>query len=184
MVNRRDANIGLNVDAASRLFTIVDYSMVWVVADLYEPDFGRVRVGSRATVTAAGTPEGGYPSKVSYLDPQVNPQTRTAKLRIEVPNPSGLLRLGMYADVRITVDGAAGETAIVPRSAVQTMGDRFVVYLADPQQPGRFTEREVRLGSASGQNVAVVEGLRAGEAIVTEGSFHLRAERERTGIKK
>jgi membrane fusion protein, heavy metal efflux system len=182
VITERRANIGLNIDAASRLFTIVDYSTVWVVADLYEPDFGRVRVGSRATVTAAGTPEGGYRGLVSYLDPQVNPQTRTAKLRIEVPNPKGLLRLGMYADVRVAVDGAAGEMAMVPRSAVQTMGDRFVVYLADPQQPGRFTEREVRLGSASGQDVEVVTGLRAGETVVTEGSFLLRAERERTGI--
>ena len=187
IVTERQANVGLNIDTTSRLFTIVDLSTVWIVADLYEQDFGRVRVGGRAVVTATGVTEGGYHGRVGYIDPQVNSETRTAKLRIEVPNPNGALRLGMYADVRVTQEeadadarGAAAAFVLVPRSAVQTIGNRFVVYVVDPQQPGRFTEREVRLGSASGDQVEVLSGVQPGETVVSAGSFLIRAERERT----
>jgi membrane fusion protein, copper/silver efflux system len=72
---------------------------------------------------------------------------------------------------------------LVPRSSVQNLGDRTVVYLSDPREPGRFTEREVRLGSVSEDRVTVLAGVKPGDSVVTSGSFSLRAERERRGLR-
>jgi cobalt-zinc-cadmium efflux system membrane fusion protein len=182
VVTERGANVGLNVDTATKLFTVVDLATVWVVADLYEKDFSRVRVGSEAAVTTSARPEVTVRGRVSYIDPQVRTETRTARVRIEVPNVGGELRLGMYAEV--VVSGASGTSAPrIPRTAVQNVGDRAVVYLANPKQPGKFVEREVRLGQTSGEQVEVVSGVQPGDVVVTEGSFFVRAERERLGLR-
>src|SRR5688572_4590248 len=101
VVTERSANVGLNVDGATKLFTVVDLSTVWIVADIYERDFSGVRVGSEAAITIPAYPGTTLRGRVSYIDPQVNASTRTAKVRIEVANPKGDLRLGMYADVAI-----------------------------------------------------------------------------------
>jgi membrane fusion protein, heavy metal efflux system len=182
VVTERGANVGLNVDPATKLFTVVDLSTVWVVADLYEKDFSRIRVGSQVAITTSARPDVTLRGRVSYIDPQVSADTRTAKVRIEVPNTGGELRLGMYADV--VVAGASATSAPrVPRNAVQNVGDRTVVYLTNPKEPGKFVEREVRLGQTSGEQVDVVSGVQPGDVVVTEGSFFVRAERERLGLR-
>jgi RND family efflux transporter MFP subunit len=178
VVTERTANVGLNVDAATKLFTVVDLSTVWIVADVYERDFSRVRVGSDAAITTPAYPDTTLRGRVSYIDPQVNTATRTAKVRIEVANPRGDLRLGMYADVAIST-GETTEKVMIPRVSIQQIGNRSVVYLADAKQAGRFVERAVTLGASSGEQVEVVSGLQAGDVILTEGSFFVRAERER-----
>jgi membrane fusion protein, heavy metal efflux system len=182
VVTERAANTGLNVNTTAKLFTIVDLSTVWVVADLYEKDFSRVRVGTNASVTTKAFPDTVLHGKVSYIDPQVNPETRTAKLRVELSNPKQELRLEMFADVSIDGAGPAA-VAMIPRTAVQNVGDRTVVYLADPKQPGRFIEREVRLGERSGSGVAVLSGVQPGDRVVADGSFNVRAERDRLGLR-
>jgi cobalt-zinc-cadmium efflux system membrane fusion protein len=182
VVTERGANVGLNVDTATKLFTLVDLSTVWVVADLYEKDFSRVRVGSEAAITTSARPDVTLRGRVSYIAPQVSADTRTAKVRIEVPNTGGELRLGMYADV--AVSGSSGASAPrLPRNAVQNVGDRTVVYLANPNEPGKFVEREVRLGQTSGELVEIVSGVQPGDVVVTEGSFFVRAECERLGLR-
>ena len=182
VITQRTANVGLNVDQATPLFTVVDLSTVWIVADMYEKDFARIGVGNDATVTTSAYPGLSLRGRISYIDPQVNPETRTAKVRVEVPNLRGELRLGMYAGVVVT--GAPGASVpVVPRSAIQNVGDRTVVYLANPKEPGTFTEREVRLGETAGEQVEVTAGLQPGDAVVTEGSFFVRAERERLGLR-
>src|SRR5262249_61187552 len=125
--------------------SVVDLSTVWVIADAYEKDFARVHVGVPVRVTTKAFPDAVLRGRVGYIDPQVNPETRTAKIRVEVPNPRQELRLGMFADVSIDT-GGKGPTALIPNTAVQTLGSRTVVYLADAKQPGRFVERDVRLG--------------------------------------
>jgi RND family efflux transporter MFP subunit len=182
IVTERDANVGANVDLSAKLFTIVDLSTVWVVADLFEKDFARVRTGSVATITTRAYPDLALRGRVSYIDPQVSADTRTAKVRIEVPNARHQLRFGMYAEATFHTDGGAS-TPMVPRTALQNIGDRTVVYLADPKQPGRFIEREVRIGTATGDRVPVLTGLRSGDLVVTEGSFYVRAELERLGLR-
>jgi RND family efflux transporter MFP subunit len=182
VVTERDANPGLNVETTTKLFTVVDLSSVWVVGALYERDFSRVHVGTSATVTTTAYPGLALHGRVSYIDPQVSPDTRTARVRVEVPNPRQELRLGMYADIEIATT-SSGQTMMIPRSAVQTVGDRQVVYVANPSEPGKFAEREVRLGEAAGDQVEVVSGVTQGDRVVAKGSFFLRAERERLGLR-
>jgi membrane fusion protein, heavy metal efflux system len=182
VITERSANIGLNVDPSTALFKIVDLSTVWIVADVYEKDFARVRVGSRAVVTTAAYPDLVLEAHVSYIDPQVNRETRTAKVRVELANPRNQLRLGMFADVVVTSAGTAA-TPAVPQRAVQNVGDRSVVYLVNANEPGRFIEREVHLGATSADQVEVTHGVQAGDVVVSEGSFFIRAERERLGLR-
>jgi RND family efflux transporter MFP subunit len=181
-VTERAANPGLNVEASTGLFTVADLSTVWVVASAYERDLSRVRVGEDAAVTTPAYPGRTLRGRVSYIDPQVNPDTRTAQVRVEVSNARGELRLGMYADVVVAgVPGTPMPT--IPRSAVQHVGDRTVVYLASTAAPDTFVEREVRLGESSGDGVAVTAGIQPGDTVVTAGSFFVRAERERLGLR-
>ncbi len=181
-VLERMANAGLNVEPSTPLFTIADLSTVWVLADVYEQDFSYLRQGEPATVTFAALPEP-LAGTVSYIDPQVDAQTRTAKVRVEVPNRRGDLRIGMIGNVDVTISRAPAATTI-PRAAVQHVGDRTLVYLATANQPGTFVEREVRLGDADGEGtIAVLAGLAPGDSVVRDGSFALRAESERLGLR-
>jgi RND family efflux transporter MFP subunit len=111
--------------------------------------------------------------RVAYIDPRVDATTRTAKVRVEVPN-RGELRLGMFIEVTFDAGGAMTRL-VVPRAAVQVIGARNVVYVATEDE-GRFQERTVRLGTAADDTVEVLEGLKPGERVVSEGSFFLRAE--------
>jgi cobalt-zinc-cadmium efflux system membrane fusion protein len=88
----------------------------------------------------------------------------------------------MYVDITVPTAGGA-QTVVVPRGAVQNVDDRQVVYVSDPRQPGRFIEREVRLGTASGEQVEVLSGVQPAEQVVSAGSFFVRAERERLGLR-
>jgi membrane fusion protein, heavy metal efflux system len=182
IVTERLANVGLNVDPATKLFTVVDMSNVWVVADLYEKDFSRVRVGDSVIVTTTAYPDRQFKGRISYIDPQVSAQSRTAKMRVEVPNPRNELRLGMFAEVQVEISDRTS-VMLIPRSAIQNVADRSVVYLANPNRTGQFTEREVRLGQQTGERVEVLSGVVPGDSVVAGGSFFLRAERERLGLR-
>jgi RND family efflux transporter MFP subunit len=180
VVTERLANVGLNVDPASKLFTIVDLSTVWIIADVYERDLRRVRVGDGATVTTTAYPDMSLKARVSYVDPQLNVDTRTAKVRVEVANPRQDLRLGMYTDVALAATPAA--VLAVPASAIQSVGGHQVVYIPVPGEAA-FIERDVRLGHAYGNAVEVLSGLAEGDAVVAKGSFFVRAEAERLGLR-
>lgn len=174
----RAVNPGQVVTAGQELFVVADLSTVWIIADLYEKDFASVRVGSEATVVVPSTAP--IRGRVAYIDPRVDPATRTAKVRVEVPNPGSALRLGMFANVTFRVPSAAGATAVIPRAAVQAVGNRTVVYVAPEGDEGRFIERVVKLGAPAGDTVEVIAGLKSGERVVAEGSFFVRAEAART----
>ena len=142
-----------------------------------------MRVGSPASVTTTAYPGVAWQGRVSYIDPQVSADTRTARVRVEVPNPRRDLRLGMYAEIVVTATGDR-QAAMLPRSAVQSVGDHQMVYVANPTEPGTFTEREVHLGDASGGQVEVVSGVQPGEQVVSKGSFFIRAEVNRRQPKE
>lgn len=176
----RSINPGQVVNAGHELFVVTDLNTVWVIGDLYEKDFGRVRVGSGATVSLASNPGGVLRrGRVTYIDPRVDPATRTAKVRVEVPNDNQEMRLGMYVSVNFESRGGEPVTA-VPRAAVQAIGERTVVYVAQADDPDRFTERPVKVGQVMGDYIQVLEGVKPGERIVTEGSFFLRSEATRS----
>jgi len=175
IITGRSANLGQVVGMGQELFAVTDLSEVWVVGDLYEQNFSAVRVGSEATLTTLAYPDLTLHDRVSYIDPQVDSQARTTKVRVEVPNPDGRVRLGMYMTMAFTTP--SGErVAIVPRSAVQTIGDRHVVFIPAEDEEGKFLQRPVQVGRLLGDSYAILSGLQSGEVVVTEGSFFLRAE--------
>ncbi|MGQ0733993.1 MAG: efflux RND transporter periplasmic adaptor subunit [Acidobacteriota bacterium] len=184
----RTANVGLNVDPSTPVFTVADLSTVWVVGDLYEQDFASVRLGTKAAVHIPAFPDLSLEGAIGYIDPQVSVATRTARVRVELPNPGARLRLGMYAELRLPASQPAGHaagtpTVTIPKAAVQILGDRSVVYVVEAGDSGAFSEREVQLGQAAGDSVRVLSGVSAGESVVAEGSFFLRAEAERLGLR-
>src|SRR5262252_2631724 len=174
VVTSRSANLGQVVAVGQELLSVTDLSEVWVVGDLYEQDFRAVRVGSEAAITTPAYPGLTLHGRVSYIDPRVDAQTRTAKARVEVSNADGRLRLGMYVTVNFTTPGAS--VVVVPRSAVQAIGNRQVVFVAVQGEDGKFVQRQVRLGSPVGDNYTILSGVQPGETVVVEGSFFLRAE--------
>jgi RND family efflux transporter MFP subunit len=178
VVITRAVNPGQVVMQGNDLFVVADLSTVWVIGDLYEKDFGEVRVGTEAVVTVPSAPSKRLAGRVAYIDPRVDPATRTAKIRVEVPNRDGELRLGMYLSVGFQA-GTGRAVPVVPRAAVQWIGERPVVYVPVPDGEGRFIERPVKLGQPAGDLVEVIEGLKPGEQVVTEGSFFVRAEAAR-----
>ena len=176
------ANVGLNVDQATRLFTVVDLSTVWVVADLYETDFSRVRVGAssarddhRVSRSAAARPRQLHRSAGERGDR--GPPRCAWKCRTR----AGELRLGMYP----WRSCSAGPAPLSARPAQRSPERRrpSVVYLVNPANRGQFVEREVRLGALVGEQVVVLAGLRSGDVVVSQGSFSVRAERERLGLR-
>ena len=175
VVTARTANLGQVVAMGQEMFTVTDLSSVWVVGDLFEQNFNAVRIGSRATVTMAAYPGKIYRGEVSYIDPRVDAQTRTAKVRVVVPNPGGLLRLGMYADVLFATPGGL-PVLLVPAGAIQSIGSTKVVFVRAEGDAGRFHQQTVKVGEEIDGHVSVLEGLMPGEKVVTEGSFLLRAE--------
>jgi len=179
VVIARNVNPGQVVGAGQELFTVTDLSTVWVIGDLYEKDFAAVRVGSAATVAMPAAKDSALRGRVAYIDPRVDPATRTSKVRVEVPNKNGALRLGMY--VALSFEAASGrQVTLVTRDAVQALGDRTVVYVQVEGGESRFAERAVKLGAPLGDSFEVLDGLKPGELVVTTGSFFLRAEAGRT----
>ena len=174
VVFTRNANLGLVVSTAQELFTIADLSTVWVMASVNEKDFAAVRVGSQASITAPAYPGRNWMGRVTYIQPQLDPATRTAQARIEVANPGETLRVEMYVDVESSTPGASGP--IVPEAAVQSIGERQFVFLPVQHSEGTFQLRAVRLGPAANGYYSVLEGLRMQDEVVTDGSFILKAE--------
>lgn len=174
VVLTRNANLGLVVNAAQELFTIADLSTVWIMASVNEKDFASVRVGSQANITAPAYTGRNWMGRVTYIQPQVDPTTRTAQARIEVANPGETLRIEMYVDVEFTAPGASGP--VVPEAAVQSIGDRQFVFQPVKNNEGSFSLRAVRLGPAANGYYSVLEGLNAQDEVVTDGSFILKAE--------
>jgi cobalt-zinc-cadmium efflux system membrane fusion protein len=175
-VTSRTVNSGEVIEANKELLRVTDLSSVWVVAQVYEKDLGKVHIGSGASITTDAYPGHVFRGQVSYVDPKVDPQTRTAQARIELANPGQQLKIGMYVNVAFGALGGAGSTvAVVAVAAVQNMGNRQAVFVAT-SDPNVFAMRFVRLGPESNGYYPVLEGVSVGDRVVTEGSFMLRAE--------
>ncbi len=174
VVLMRAANLGLIATTAQELFTVADLSKIWVMASVNEKDFASVQVGSPAKITALAYPGRVWKGRVVYIQPQVDPTTRTAQARIEVANLDERLRIEMYVDVEFSAAGP--RTAVVPQSAVQAIGAKQFVFLPVEGSAGSFTLRQVTVGPSANGGSSVVSGLKAGDEVVTDGSFILKAE--------
>jgi cobalt-zinc-cadmium efflux system membrane fusion protein len=172
----RTANPGEVIQADKEILRVADLSSVWVIGQVYEKDLGRIRVGSGASITSDAYPGRVFRGQVSYVDPTLDAATRTAQVRIELANPGQTLRIGMYVNVAFGATGGAEKTVpTIPTSAIQNLNNQQVVFVGT-NDPNVFVMRPVRLGPETNGLYQVLEGVNAGDRIVTEGSFLLRAE--------
>lgn len=179
-VTERLVNVGAGVAAGSPMFTIGNLSSMWVIARVPESQVGLLRTGSPAEVQ---TPEPGaapISGRVNYIDPALDEATRTARVRVEVPNPGERLKAGMF--VQIDFQGAAGSGApaerelVVPASAVQRIGERTVVFVPVEDEEGAFEVRDIEVGGEINGYRRVLSGLEVGEKVVANGSFTLKTQ--------
>jgi membrane fusion protein, copper/silver efflux system len=167
-----------NVVEGSRLslsdtpYEITDLSMVWVMADAYETDLGRVRVGMPAILTLAAYPDRTFRGEVAFLDPLFDPKTRTLKVHLHFPNPGGELKPEMFGEV--VLQGKARTGLAIPADAVIRTGTQDVVFVAVGE--GKFQPQQVELGSKTGDQVEVVKGLAEGQKVVTRANFLIDSE--------
>ncbi|KSV92953.1 efflux RND transporter periplasmic adaptor subunit [Sinorhizobium sp. GL28] len=173
VVMERTATVGMMAKPGDLLFRIADTSRMWVVADVPEHQLDSIRVGAEANITVRSLPGKLFKGTVALVYPEVQEQTRTAKVRIELANPDGLLLANMYADVEI---GAGQNTPViaVPNSAIIDTGERRIVFL--DRGEGRFEPRDVKLGMRGRDETEVTEGLETGDRIVVAANFLLDAE--------
>jgi len=157
----------------TQLFEIVDTSTVWVQADLYERDLSAVKVGDLATVLVEAYPEEKFRGRVTYISDVVDPDSRTPKIRCEVPNPGRRLKLDMYATIQLPGRGER-KVLMVPAGAVQKLEGRDVVFVRE--EPNEFEIRAVRLGVEVQGWIEIESGIKAGETVATRGSFVLKSE--------
>ena len=175
-VTSRSVNVGEVVDANKELLRVTDLSSVWVIAQVYEQDITRMRVGTGASITSDAFPNRLFRGEVTYIDPQLDEATRTGKVRIEVANPGRELKLGMYVRTAFGSLGNMERTVpVVPKDAVQNVNNQQVVFAAT-NDPNVFEVRPVRVGSENDGKYQVLEGLHVGDKVVVNGSFALRAE--------
>ncbi|HQR30374.1 MAG TPA: efflux RND transporter periplasmic adaptor subunit [Anaeromyxobacteraceae bacterium] len=171
-VGRREAQVGAYIVPGQELYEIADIANVWVLADVYEADIGRVHAGQRATLALQALPGETFVGKVAYLYPAVNPASRTMQARIAVPNTKGRLRPGMYTDV--TIDLGSTEGISIPADALVDTGEAQYVFVALPG--GRFEPRPVTVGARTADKVQILRGVHPGENVVTTANFLIDSE--------
>lgn len=169
---------GRRVDHTRALFVIADVDSLWLVVHAFERDALRVRVGADAQVTFAALPGHGLRGSVARVGTQVDPVSRTIDVRIELPNVDGQLRPGMAATARIAIGGSDARVVTVPTHAVQRVSDGWAVFLPTDES-GAFEVRPVGRGRDLQGEVELVSGLQAGEIVVVDGAFLLKAQVER-----
>lgn len=164
---------GMRFMPGEALFRIADLSRVWMVGDVFEQDLALVKTGTRATLTVSAFADRSFPGVVTFVYPMLNPETRTARVRVELANPQRQLMPGMYGSVDIAA-GAKGEVLVVPDSAVIDSGVRQAVLVA--LGGGRFEPREVKLGTRGDGYAEVLAGVKEGESVVTRANFLIDSE--------
>jgi Cu(I)/Ag(I) efflux system membrane fusion protein len=169
----RNAVNGMRAGPGGVLFRIADHSVVWVVLDIAERDLAQVALGMKVTIRPRGLGGQTFTGEVSLIYPHLMAQTRTARIRIELPNPDEVLRPEMYVDAEIET-GTPAPVLAVPESAVLDDGTRQAVLIDKGE--GRFEPRDVKLGRRGGGYVEITDGVTEGEAVVTSANFLIDAE--------
>ena len=172
VVTAKNVVQGASINAGDSPFEITDLEQVWVMADAYEADLASVRVGMPATLTLKAYPGREFRGRVAFIDPLLDPEARTAKVHMHFPNPGMELKPEMYGDV--VLQGRDREGLLVPSDAVIRSGTKDVVFIA--LGAGKFSPREVQLGSRSGSEVEVKSGLEEGQHVVTRANFLVDSE--------
>jgi len=164
---------GMRFQPGDALYRIADLDTVWLIAEVFEQDLALVQLGQKAQLTVSAYPDRRFRGEVTFVYPDLSPETRTARVRIELTNPDGLLKPAMFGTAQL----AAGEQApvlAVPDSAVIDSGTRRIALVALGE--GRFEPRELRTGRRADGYIEVLEGLGEGESVVTRANFLIDAE--------
>ena len=171
-VLEKSAYKGMNVMPGVALFKLADLSVVWLYADIYEYELPSIRLGQQASIQLSYTPGETFTGKAIYIYPSLNPETRTAKVRFEIPNSHGRLKPEMYANVEIKVH--LGQKLAVPEGAIIDTGLRQLAII--DKGNGYFEPREVKVGAKVDNYYEVIKGLKAGERVVTSANFLIDSE--------
>jgi RND family efflux transporter MFP subunit len=171
-VSAKVAVQGMKIMPADAAYDITDLSAVWVMADIYEVNLPFIRVGQPVLVNLPYQPNRKRNGRINYVDPTLDPQTRTVKARIELANPDETLKPDMYAELELK--GSLGRGLGVPESAVISTGERYVVFVA--KEEGVYEPREIKIGLRMRGFYQVASGLRAGEKLATQANFLLDSE--------
>jgi Cu(I)/Ag(I) efflux system membrane fusion protein len=172
VVTAKTAVEGTRITPADTPFEVTDLGRVWAVADVYEPELAQVKVGMPADLTLGSFPGRSFRGRVAFIDPQVDPRSRTVKVRVDLGNPKGELKPEMYGEMVLQSQARTGLT--VPIDAVLDSGERKIAFVA--LGDGRFEPREVQTGTRLGESVEIRAGLKAGEAVVTRANFLVDSE--------
>jgi RND family efflux transporter MFP subunit len=178
VITKRNVAEGQYVKEGDILLEATDLSTVWVQADIFESDIPLVRSGQAVKITTPGVAGGALQGAIGFLQPSVDPQTRTMSVRIQVSNPQMRLRPGMFVQVSFQTS-LAGNVVAVPRSAVLDTGKEKVVYVA--KQEGVFEKRTIETAATSDDYYAVTRGISAGERVVTHGNFLIDSQTRLSG---
>ena len=156
------------------LFEIADLSSVWMLADIFEQDLGLVRIGQAVKLQIVAYPDKAFSGRIAFIYPTMELDTRTARVRIELPNPGGLLKPAMYGNVELAAGQIGGKKLAIPDSVVLDSGARQAVLVRRGE--GLFEPRTVKLGMRAEGYIEVRDGLQAGEEVVVRANFLIDAE--------
>ena len=172
VVTAKNVVQGARITPTDAPLEITDLSHVWALADVYENELARVQVGRSATVTLPAFPGRTFTGRVAFVDPVLDPRTRTAKVRVDLPNPKGELKPDMFGEALL--HGPSHQGLLVPLDAVLDGGIQKVVFIALGN--GKFEPREVTTGIATGDQVEILSGLDAGDEVITRANFLVDSE--------
>jgi Cu(I)/Ag(I) efflux system membrane fusion protein len=168
---------GMKIMQDTELYTIADLSKLWILADIYEYELPHIKVGEQAMISLTYLPNQIFSAKISFINPTVDPQTRTVKVRFEITNPHGALKPGMYTNVELKIP--LGKHLVVPQNAILLTGERAVIFIYLGN--GKIEWRNVKLGIHSGDWVEILSGVKEGEQVITSANFLLDAESQLKG---
>ncbi|MGD9628615.1 MAG: efflux RND transporter periplasmic adaptor subunit [Pyrinomonadaceae bacterium] len=179
VITERRFNSGAGVEAAVPIFAISNLSTVYVIANVPEANISKLVVGAVAEIRSESI--GNISGRISYIDPRLDEASRTARVRVEVPNTNGKLRAGMFAEVgfHAGTNLTDGEELAVPSAAIQRDGERSIVFIPKEAEAGAFEVREVEIGAEFEGYTMIKSGLEIGEKVVTKGSFILKTQMQK-----
>ena len=176
VILHKRVSVGDYIKEGEVLFDVQNLNQLWAVFDVYENDLPSVKVGKKISFTTSSIPNKTFTSTINFVEPIINPSTRTAKIRANINNSNHLLKPEMFIEGVMSTENSSNESLLVPKSAVMWTGEKSVVYVKLPSMSiPSFEFREVTLGRSSGNNYFVLDGLSNGDEVVTNGAFVIDA---------
>jgi len=186
VVTMMNARKGMYVERGEMLMEIDDLSSVWVILDAYEQDLSRIRVGQTVTVEADALPGESFKASVRFIDPMLNPETRTVAVRAELENPGNKLKPDMLVRARLQQAASRNQVLTIPTTAVLWTGTRSVVYVKEPGNDpdgSGFRMVDITLGPRIGNSYEVKKGLNPGDEVVTHAAFTIDSAAQLMGME-